>query len=491
MNGFTTSNIGAQNAPAWWLTLVLATACCCAAGMGCASADETFEIPTTTAVFSSYPLPTLQTISAPKQQRFNYYLQSTDTQQYHGAFRAEYSGPQSIAPQADTAKTVDATLFAGARIGSDTAVYVNAEFDQGFGLGTPPDDKGDDYSGTYGAAGFPSAESYKVGSDHMYSRVQRAFVRQTLNFGGDRRAIDPDANQLGGSAASQNLVLTVGKFGVTDVFDGNVYAHDPKNDFLNWSIVDSGAFDYPADAWGYTSGASAELNRGKSTLRAGLFQLSTAPNDVAIEHIPLRQFGSVLEFEQRTAFFGNHPGALKELVYADDGYMGSYADAMTLGEATAALPSTALVRADRHLKFGAALNVAQEVARHLGVFARLSAMNGTYEAYDFTEIDRSAAAGVSIDGGLYQRPNDTLGIACSLNGLSVPAQRYFAAGGTGLLLGDGSLSYGGEQVLEAFYRVGFSKSIGFTFDYQHLTNPGYNLVRGPISIFGLRYHVQI
>jgi high affinity Mn2+ porin len=78
-------------------------------------------------------------------------------------------------------------------------------------------------------------------------------------------------------------VFTVGKFGVTDIFDTNQYAHDARNDFLNWTAVDAATFDYAADAWAYTVGAAAERYQGPWTLRAGLFDLSTVPNSTHLD----------------------------------------------------------------------------------------------------------------------------------------------------------------------------------------------------------------
>jgi high affinity Mn2+ porin len=194
--------------------------------------------------------------SASPPQRWSIHAQATNTQQYHGSFPAAYSGPQSLANTPDTAKTFDLTLFLGARVWKGGEFYINPEIDQGFGLGFPAP-PGLPYNGTFGVAGFLSGEAYKVGRDSMYSRVQRAFVRQTFGFGGGSQTIDPDINQLGGSVDTKRLTLTFGKFAVTDVFDANAYAHDPKNDFLNWSIIDMGSFDYAADAWGYTYGLSS------------------------------------------------------------------------------------------------------------------------------------------------------------------------------------------------------------------------------------------
>jgi high affinity Mn2+ porin len=436
------------------------------------------------------PLPSASPTARPES--WSVHAQATDLQQYHGEFAAAYSGPQSLYKWPDTAKTVSATLFLGARLWRGAELYVNPEVDQGFGLGFPnPPGAPTPYSGTFGVAGFVSGEAYKVGSASMYERVQRFFLRQTFDFGHPDQAVEPDINQLGGAVSPEHLTLTLGKFSVPDVFDTNPYAHDPANDFMNWSIIDMASFDYAADSWGYTYGLSGELVSSQSTLRAGVFQLSTVPNTIAIEPVPFLQYSPILEFERRTSLFGGHPGAIKALVYGDYGFMGSYADAIAAAAGTGKPPSTAAVRTARHWKLGGGINAYQEVAPHVGVFSRLSGMNGTYEAFEFTDVDRSACAGLSIDGGLYRRPNDAIGLAGVVNTISAPAQQYFAAGGLGILIGDGALSYAAERIIEAYYKVGFGQVGAITADYQFVRNPGYNTVRGPVAIFGLRYHAQI
>jgi high affinity Mn2+ porin len=444
--------------------------------------------PALTLPSSPSPTPSPQ----PKAQLWSLHAQATNLQQYHGEFAAAYSGRQSLYSPPDTAKTFSATLFLGARLWKGGELYINPEVDQGFGLGFPnPSGSSTPYSGTFGVAGFVSGEAYKVGSASMYERVQRLFLRQTFNFGEPLESVEPDANQLGGTVSPEHLTLTLGKFGVTDVFDTNPYAHDPTSDFMNWAVIDMASFDYAADAWGYTYGLSAELASAQSTLRAGVFQLSRVPNTIAIEPVPFLQYSPIFEFEQRTSLFGGHPGAIKALFYGDYGFMGSYADAIAAAAGTGQPPSTAAVRTARHWKLGGGINAYQEVASHIGVFSRLSAMNGTYEAFEFTDVDRSACLGVSVDGGLYHRDNDTIGVAGVVNAISAPAQQYFAAGGLGILVGDGALSYSAERILEAYYKVGFGPNAAITADYQFIRNPAYNTVRGPVSVFGLRYHVQI
>jgi high affinity Mn2+ porin len=462
-----------------------------AIGVACVAASPAAARGDGTAVVSASPTPLSSASPNAPWERFSIHAQSTDTQQYHGAFPAATSGTQSLGAAADTAKTVAATLYLGVRLWKGGEYYLSPEIDQGFGLGQPSP-RGTPYFGTIGVAGFVSGEAYKVGRDSSYGRIERNFLRQTFNLGGgDPQKIDPGIDQLAGSVDPRHLVVTAGKFAVTDIFDNNTYAHDPSNDFLNWTIIDMGSFDYAADAFGYTYGASAELTSGQSTLRAGLFQLTHQPNSIAIESVPFLQYSQMVEFEQRTSFFGGHPGAIKALVYADDGYMGSYADAIAAAVGTGGPPNTAAVRQDRHVKPGGGLNIAQEIAPDIGAFARLSAMNGTYETYDFTDVDRSISGGLSINGYLYHRPGDSFGVGGALNALSRPAIQYFADGGLGLLIGDGSLSYGGERILETYYRAAFTKYFGLTFDYQRIVNPGYNTVRGPVSVFGLRYHVQM
>ena len=171
---------------------------------------------------------------------------------------------------------------------------------------------------------------------------------------------------------------------MVDVFDNNPYAHDPKNDFLNWTIIDMGSFDYAADAWGYTYGVSAELSDAASTVRAGLFQLSLRPNQIPIEPTPFRQFMPVVEYERKTSLFGGHPGSLKALAYADIGYMGAYADALAAARERRR-PTSPPCGTTGTSRPAPGSNFSQEIATNLGLFARLSAMNGTYEAFEFTD----------------------------------------------------------------------------------------------------------
>jgi hypothetical protein len=112
-----------------------------------------------------------------------------------------------------------------------------------------------------GSRGIPSGEAYKVGDSAPYARIPRLFLRQTIDLGGEKQKVEAGINQFAGSQTADRLVITLGKFGLTDVFDTNKYAHDPRSDFMNWALVDTGTFDYAADAWGYTYGAASSGTR--------------------------------------------------------------------------------------------------------------------------------------------------------------------------------------------------------------------------------------
>jgi high affinity Mn2+ porin len=411
-------------------------------------------------------------------ETWNLHGQVTFIEQGHSSFRSPYQGANSLTPARKAEETTDLTLFAGIRLWQGAAFYINPEVDQGFGL-----------SDTLGVAGFPSGEAYKVGKWHPYWRLQRAFLRRRLDLGGESQAISPGANELGGALSTDNVTLIVGKFSVVDIFDTNSYAHDPRDDFLNWSVIDAAAFDYAADAWGYTVGAAAEWTQSWSTLRGGFFDLSNVPNSAKLEP-GFKEFALIGEFEGRYDWQG-HPGKAKLLGFLNYGRMGTYNAAVSLAQATGTIPDTASVRrwASRP---GIALNLEQEQTPDLGAFARVSYNDGSKEAYEFTDVNKSLSLGVALKGNAWNRPADTVGLAAALNGISAAARAYFAAGGLGILVGDGQLPHpGGEKILETFYSLRLGEHVAVSANYQYVTYPAYNRDRGPVSIFAIRVHAEI
>jgi high affinity Mn2+ porin len=404
--------------------------------------------------------------------QITYVVQATD------GFHAPYSGRNSLSPSIND-ETVDASIFLGARLWPGAEIWIQPEADQGFGL--------DD---TFGVAGFPSGEAYKVGSDRAYFRLPRAFVRHTTDSGGEREPIEGAANQLAGSRSVDRWVFTVGKFGVTDIFDTNQYAHDPRSDFLNWSAVDGGAFDYAADAWGYTVGAAAERYAGSWTLRAGVFDLSTIPNSVHLDP-GMHEFQIDAEVEKRYELFGQ-AGRFLLTGFQSRGRMALLDEAIDLAQSTGVNINSALIEARQYRsRLGGVIGLEQPVTESAGIFARISKAAGNVEPYEFADIDRSVAIGTSIKGLRWHRPDDTIGLVAVDNGISAEREDYLGLGGLGILVGDGKLPHPGpEQILETYYSAAMLAYAHVSVDYQWVRNPAYNTDRGPVSIFALRVHAQ-
>jgi high affinity Mn2+ porin len=407
-------------------------------------------------------------------QDFAVHGQATFTVQATPAFHDPYAGANSLTPD-QARETFDVTLFAGVRPWRGAELWINPEIDQGFGL-----------QNTLGVAGFPSAEAYKVGKAEPYFKLPRLFLRQTIDLGGDTSAVAAAANTLAGKQTADRLVLTLGKFSVVDVFDTNAYAHDPRGDVLNWSLVDSGAFDYAANAWGFTFGGAAELYRGAWTWRAGLFDLSKVPNQPSLE-VGFQQYQAVGEIEHRQ-MLGSHPGAIRLGGWFTRGNLARLRDMIASYDATGVAPDNVLFRHNTD-HYGGYATIEQEVAANVGVYARLSADDGITEADDFTDIDRSVAVGTTVSGAAWNRAQDKAGLGEVVNAITRLHQIFLNDGGLGTLVGDGRLPHpGDEAITEAWYQFGVLGHFSVTLDYQFIVNPAYNRDRGPVHVFGLRLH---
>jgi high affinity Mn2+ porin len=413
----------------------------------------------------------------------NFHGQATFVWQGYPSIRSPYEGPNSLPGKGEGRETSDATLYAGVRLWQGAQLWINPEIDQGFGL-----------ADTHGIAGFTSAEAYKEGDAYPYARLQRAFVRQTIDLGGSSQKVDADINQFAGAQTENRLVLTVGRFSVVDIFDTNKYANNPKTDFLNWALVNAATFDYAADAWGYTYGAAAEWYQGNWTVRGGIFDLSATPTggispDGANLDPTFDQFEMVGEVERRYQLWGE-PGALKVTAFLNNGRAGHYADAIALAELTGQPADITAVRV-YDSRPGISVNLQQQVAEDLGVFARAGWADGTIEPWDFTDVDRTVSAGAALSGKQWGRPDDTVGVAGVVNGISGVHQAFFNAGGLGILIGDGMLPHPGpEGIVETYYSYALTSSVRLSADYQFVANPGYNTDRGPANVFSGRVHWQ-
>ncbi len=411
----------------------------------------------------------------PESNDWNVHAQTTFLPQGYPSFRSPYAGQNSLPGSGQLQATWTTTAFLGVRLWQGGEFYFNPELAQGFGL-----------NGTLGIAGFPNGEAQKAGVAFPKIRPQRYYFKQTFGLGGEQEDVADGPNQLPGKRDIDRVTLVVGRFAVGDFFDNNAYAHDPRADFMNWALWGSAAYDFPADLPGYTRGAMVELNRKDWAVRGAFVEVPSKPNS---DTLTFKTGGAVVEFEERHTIF-EQPGKLRVGVFGNQGVTGNYRQALAIEATDPSQNINDVMASIRHVnpKYGFYANLEQQVMKDVGLFARLSWNDGQNEILSFTDVDRSLSGGVSIKGSYWGRDNDTVGVGGAINGLSAAHRDFLAAGGLGLLIGDGRLNYSPEQILEAYYAYQVTKNFTVTADYQFIANPAYNADRGPVSIFSCRLH---
>jgi high affinity Mn2+ porin len=411
-------------------------------------------------------------LADPESDRWEIHGQTTFLPQGYPAFRAPYSGPNSLTPASQLQETWSNSLFLNARLWQGGEVYFNPELLQGFGL-----------NNTVGVAGFPNGEAQKSNFPYQHYNTSRLFIRQTFGFGGEQEELASGSMQLAGKADVSRLTLQAGKFSVLDVFDGNSYAKDTRKDFMNWSIWAPGAFDYAADKLGLSYGVTAELNQKHWALRSGYFLMDAESNSNNFDTKVLQRGEYVIELETRYSLF-SQPGKLRTIAWLNSAFSGSYRDTLDNPAFNLDISQTRMGR----IKYGYAINLEQALSDEIGLFGRWSWNDGKNEIMAFTDIDASLSFGASVKGAKWGRPDDVIGIGGAINALSRDHRDFLAAGGLGPLIGDGALNYRRERILETYYALALNKALTLTADYQFITNPAYNADRGPVHVFSGRLH---
>jgi high affinity Mn2+ porin len=411
-------------------------------------------------------------ITDPESSRWEIHGQTTYLPQGYPAFRAPYSGTNSLTPAPQAQATWSNSLFLNMRLWDGGEVYYNPELLQGFGL-----------NDTVGLGGFSNGEAQKSNFPYPHYNTSRLFFRQTFGFGGEQEELPSGQLQLPNKVDVNRLTIQVGKFPVLDVFDGNAYAKDTRKDFINWSMWAPGAFDYAADKVGLTYGMTAELNQKQWALRTGYFLMDSVSNSNSFDMKVFQRGTYALELETRYSLF-SLPGKLRTMAWLNSAFSGSYRETLDNPALNLDIAQTRTGR----IKYGYVVNLEQALADDLGLFGRWSWNDGKTEIMAFTDIDASLSTGLSIKGTKWGRPDDVIGIGGAINALSRDHRDFIAAGGLGVLIGDGALNYRRERILETYYAYALTKAITLTADYQFVTNPAYNADRGPVHIFSGRLH---
>jgi high affinity Mn2+ porin len=412
------------------------------------------------------------------RERANLHFQTTYVYQYKPAFPSPYEGVNSLTGQKEEQNSITATLYLGLRLWKGAEVYVNPELAGGSGL-----------SGALGMAGSSNGETFRVGNPSPTLYLARAYFLQTILLDktpGEK--VEDDANQLPGHTYKKYIRFYAGKFSLGDLFDNNNFSNSPREQFLNWALMNCGTWDYGANVRGYTFSFSTVLHLDQMSFKAGIAALPVEANGARLNTNFQDSFELGVNAEiDRAVHINNQEGNLRLLAFYNNARMGNYREAVHMPQ-----PDVVATRQLYRTKWGLDLNFDQQLSTTAGIFGRFGYGDGRNEAWCFTEIDRTASLGISLNGKKWKRTDDIAGVAVVINCLSPDHRSYLAAGGSGFILGDGKLNYGAESIAELYYNVKPSKiPVWITGDYQFVLNPGYNKDRGPVHIFSLRAHVML
>ena len=422
-------------------------------------------------------LATAQIADSALTEKISIHAQATVITQFKPAFKAKYTGTNSLLTDAEQQTSITSTLYMAAKLWKGATLNFNPEISGGAGL-----------SGVFGVADATNGETFRVGSTEPKVYLARLFYRQVFALKNDKIFQSSSFNQLAGNTPSNYIAVTAGKVSIADYFDNNSYSHDPRTQFICWSLMGNGAWDYPANTRGYTPSIVVEYVTPKQELRyaASLMPLSANGNDM--DYNIQKASSHTLEYTRRFSL-KDKPGAIRLLTFFTTTHMGNYKESVQLNPAS---PDVISTRKYGRTKYGFGINAEQAITKDAGIFFRASWNDGNNETWAFTEIDHSISMGLSSNGNKWNRPNDNIGMAYVRSGLSSPHRNYLQNGGKGFMLGDGQLNYRNEQLAELYYSAELKKnSLYLSGFYQFLINPGYNKDRGPVNVFSIRFHVVI
>jgi high affinity Mn2+ porin len=320
------------------------------------------------------------------------------------------------------------------------------------------------------------------------------YVEHRFAIGKEKENVDEEANVIAENANKNYVSVIAGKFALLDFFDGCETSHDPRTQFLNWALMGSGAWDYPANVRGYTFGVVAQLHLNNWGVKIASTSVPTEANGSDMEWKSSDASGNVFEVEKKKLFaFSKRKKHFADLIggiYWNRARMGNYEQSIATALPTFSAPDVTDSRSLGRSKFGYYITMDNHFGK-VNQFIKYSWSDGKNETWAFTEIDRSIATGLAFDGSLWKRKEDKIGIAYVNNGLSDSHKKYLSLGGNGFIIGDGKLNYGTEQIVELYYSCNVWKKIFVTPDYQFISHPAYNKDRGPVSVFSLRLHVEL
>jgi high affinity Mn2+ porin len=401
--------------------------------------------------------------------------------QAHGSFPAAYSGVNSLHNYSETAVSRVVTLYLGYELNKSTEIIVAPEEAGGHGI-----------SEALGLAGATNLDVVRNPSLSKAPYIGRAVLSHTFAFSSEMVKVARTPISLQTEKPVRRLEVHVGKFTMPDYFDQNAVGGDSHLQFMNWTIDNNGAWDYAADTRGYTAGVVLEYQDRNWAARFGEAMMPKVANGPHLDADILRAHAENYELELRPTLTKQGATTIRLLSYLNHANMGDYR--VAAAEYLAGLmtvPDVTQTRLQGTAKYGFGANLEQDFAHGVRSYARWGWNEPHKELFAYTEVNETFTGGADIQGTPWHRKIDRFGAAFVSNGISRDHQHYLALGGTGFLLGDGALTYGRENIVELYYTAHVWRGLYFSGDVQHIVNPGYNHARGPVTVPGLRIHLEL
>lgn len=400
--------------------------------------------------------------------------------QWHPDFHSPYEGPHSLRAAGENAISRVFTLYLGARLTDYAEVLFDFESAGGRGI-----------SDAFGLAGFTNLDVVRNPSLGSTPYIARGMMHFVVPLSGERAAAERNPLSLFTSLPVRRMEIRFGRFQLADFFDVNSAGSDSHLQFLNWTADNNGGYDYAADTRGYTIGALLDYEDRSWGLRFAETLMPRVANGIDFQWNIERARAENIELELRPAVIPRRRTALRLLAYVNHANMGDYRVAIEqFQNGQTPVPDVTNHPLQEKVKYGFGVNAQQEITPWLTGFARFGWNEGRHESFAYTEVNQTVSVGAVAGGRRWRRKYDRAGAAFMSNALSGDHRLYLQYGGEGFLLGDSTLNYGREKIIEGVYTVHLWRGVYFSLDAQHINNPGYNRDRGPVTVPSARLHLE-
>ena len=340
-----------------------------------------------------------------------------------------------------------------------------------------------------GLAGFTNLDVVRNPSLGSIPYLARYMGHQGIGLTNEFEDGEPNLFSLEARLPVRRFEIHLGRLSLPDFLDENKVGSDSHLQFLNWTADNNGAWDYAANTRGYTDGVVIEYVDHDWTARYGLAAMPQVANGTDLQYNFHRANGQTGEVEHRAKLHGRE-GAVRVLGFVNKANMGVYRTQNQLAAHSGTVPDITGHPLQRTFKYGVGANFEQAVSENVRVYGRFGWNEGQHESYAYTEVDQTVAVGADYWLKGYGRANDKVGVTFISNAIKRDHQAYLRAGGQGFLLGDGTLTYGRENIVEGYYNLHAWKGVYYALDGQYIVNPGYNRDRGPVLVETVRMHVD-